>query len=740
MNDWDRCWTLFLDILGFNEFCKAAQDANYWLSLDVMGRALIALWLVTCTWLFCVRAVRVFCPGLGLPLRWSTMVGLGMWISTVGFHALRSIGAFNLIWASLACTFLGAVAVFAAPRRTGCKWAIARELRGVLAVCALARRRKYWAISTLFGVIAAAAAVRSLIVPPLGWDSITYHGPRAVYWLQTGQFSFEPGPGPLSFYRHFFSGAEVLSVWAMLPFHSDLLVNMATFVQWIGVGLSSWALARALGVREPYAATSGALVMFLPTLKLELQSGYVEAALNAALLNGIALTLCYLRRPAVTTAIAAAMSLGVAVGIKLTGVPPAMVALGALAIRSLVANRLPVSHRALALVLSLAASALPALPWTCVAFQETGYPLSPMPVKISGLTLGVPDPAMQWYQERMQSGSERWKAESQALIALFSTANAIRADAGPSLGTTAIVPLLVAVVGLIALVRRKRALMAAVVGAAMAVSVFTHFSNASSTPRLFWRISVARYLITLLGLAIIVSFSWCSAKNPLARTYRRLLLVLSLWPTAIFFTWGMRAWETSEQMYAGIVIWLFAIGCVTTYRRSRAIGTGMTIMSFALACSMLQLRRDQTRSKAYAESFALHTTYPYWAPAIKWVDKIGKPRRIAVTGGALQNADNWLYYFFFGARFQNRIFYVPPTGDGRIAHFRPSDDFLKRVDVKQWIKRLDDRHITEVITFAPYSVEKGWMQLTPSRFRQLQGGNDWGLYQVLPVRSDPISP
>jgi hypothetical protein len=732
MNDWHRFWTLFLDLLGFKEFWKAAQDANYWLSLDVMGRALIAIWLVTCTGLFCVRAVRLFLPGLGLPLRWSAIIGVGMWISTAGFHALRAIGAFNLIWASLACTFLGAVAVYAAPGRAGCKWAISRELHAARAVFALARRGKYWVVSALFGVIAAAAAVRSLVVPPLGWDTITYHGPRAVYWLQTGQFSFELGPGPLSFYRYFFSGAEVLSAWAMLPFHSDLLVNMATFVQWLGVGLASWALARELGIREPYAATSGALVMFLPTLKLELQSGYVEAALNAALLTGIALTLHCLRRPTITTAIAAAMSLGVAAGIKLTGVPPMMVAFGALAIRLLGAKRLPLSHRAVALVLCLAVSAVPVLPWTYAAIRGTGYPLSPIPVKVFGLTLGVPDPAMQWYQERIRTSYDMRKAESNALIELFSTSNVIRPEIGPSLGTTSLIPLLGAALGLIALVRRKRALMAAVVGAAIAVSVYTHFSDGSSTPRLFWRVSVARYLITLIGLAIIVSFSWCSAQSRLARTYRRLLLALSLWPTVLFLTWGMRPWEMSEQMYVGITLWLLAMVCAATYRRSRAIGSGITVMALALACSMLQLRRDQTRPKAYSESYALHTLDTYWAPAVKWVDKIGEPRRIALTGGSRQAADNWLYYFFFGARFQNRIFYVPPTADGKIVHFRPSEDFAKRLDVKQWIKRLEDLHITEVITFRPYSAEKGWMQLTPSRFRQLGVGYDWGLYKFMP--------
>ena len=732
MTEHSRAFALLLDLTGLSDFYQATLAAQFWLSGTVMLRALVALWFITCTLVFSVRAVRIALPGLPLVLRWSAIFGAGTWVSTLGFHALRGLGLFNLPAALVCCSALFAAAVYALPTRAPWRWALRREQRALVAVARLFVRHKYWFVSSLFCAFVLLTTVRSLIIPPLGWDTLTYHGPRAVHWLQTNQFTFDPGPGPYSFYRHFISGGEVLMAWAFLPFHSDLLANLLGIVQWLGVATATWGLARALGLREPFASTSAGLVMFIPVLAFEMNSGYVEAPLNQALLNGIALAVWCLRKPTGPVAVAAAMSLGVAAGIKLPGAPPGVIVLAALVVRFMLARELKLSTRLGYVALGIVGAALPVLPWTYQAHLETGYPFSPMPVQVLGLTLGVSSPAMQWYQTRVGLSPYAWESESRALRELLMEVKFIPEAAGPSLGSTSVIPLAMALVGLLFLLR-KRPLLGAVLGAAMAAPWVTHFSEGLSVPRLLWSVSVARYMIAMLGMAIPVSFVWCKPDSTWAQTYRRVLLIMSLWLIGISLSFGFAAWELRELLIVGIACLLLCTLWWLLLRRPSTLMWQRIALSaslFAVGCSALQLRRDQTRARACNQSFALHSSPRFWANAATKVDEPGVEHRIALTGGPLQNSDNWFYYFFLGSRFQNVVQYVPPTRDAGIAYFGPLSDFEVRADKDSWITRLHARGMTEVLSFPPYSTEQRWMDSLPEQFEKLDGAPDWGLYRL----------
>jgi len=732
MTDLTRVFGLFIEILGLRDFWAATEAAHYWLSASVMLRALAALWLVACTLVFSVRVVRVALPRMSLPLRWASIMGAGTWTATMGFHVLRGLDLFNLPAGLVCCSALAAGAVYILPERAPWLWALRREWRALRAVARLFGHRKFWFVSALFASYVLLVAARSLVVPPLGWDTITYHGPRMVHWLQTGQFTYDPGPGPYSFYRHFISGGEVLMTWALLPFHSDLFANLTSIVQWLGVGSATWGLARALGVREPFAASSAGLTMFLPVLSFEMNSGYVEAPLNLALLTGIALAIWCLRKPSGALAVAAAMALGVAAGIKLPGAPPGVVVLAVLLVRMLFVKRIGLAQRLGSVALSCVGFALPVLPWAQQAYAETGYPLSPMPVKLLGVTLGVVSPAMEWYQDRPLLAPYTWDAESMAQRMLFSEVSITNDGLGPSLGSPALIPLFMSALGLLVLLRR-RPLIALTLAAAMAAPWAAHFSAGLSVPRLYWAVSVARYLIGLMGMALPVSMVWCKPGSTLAHTYRRALLVISLWTVGISLRHGFGVWEMRELMITmvvslglGTLAWLALRTPNKLLWWQRAAGAALV---FAFGCSALQLRRDQTRPLAYANSFALHNCPRYWAPAVPFIDELEVPHRIALTGGPMQNADNWFHYFFFGSRFQNSIHYVTPTRDGGIGYFGPHGDLGARADLDSWLQHLDARQISEVITFPPLSIEQGWMDSKPDLFEKLTGGFDWGLYR-----------
>jgi hypothetical protein len=709
-------------IVGLDALREAFSAAHYGWNPDIALRSLAAIWLCACTLAISLRAAHWLLPGVGVPLRWSSVFGIGMWLATVGFHLLRSLGLFKLQYALIACSGLLAITLFAAPGRVPLAAALRHERRALRRVFQLFRRGRYNLWTGCFISFAALLALRSLIIPPLGWDTLTYHGPRAALWLQTGQFTYDPGPGPYSVYRHLFSGGEVFAAWAMLPFRSDLLVNLATTAQWIGLGLASWALARALGLREPYAAASASVVMFAPTVQLEVGSGYVDVVLNTALLHGIALAVHCLRRLSAPACVVAAMSIGVAAGIKLTGAPPGVIVASMLVLRLLSARGLAWMHKLGYLLLSCLCALIPVAPWTMAAWRETGYPLSPFPVQIWGFKLGLADPALQWYQERPELTAFDWAAEKAALLKLFSSVDHFN----ESLGSLAVIPILVFPLGLL-IFGRRRPITALTLAAAAAAPVFAHFSAAMNAPRLLWAPSTARYLITTLAIIVPLSFAVCRTNVWVGRSYRLLALMYPLTYSVLAARRGWAKWEIREVIIvtAGVLLAVCWVQTCKSPRSRLALG----LLLCMVGCSALQVRRDETRQRAFAESFALHSSPREWSDAVPWIDAPG-PHRIALTGGARQASDRWFQYFLFGPRLRNRVYYVPPTRDGGIAHFGPHGDLDDRADEPSWRARLRAARITEIATFAPRSMEQRWMDAAPEHYEKLVGTEHWGLYRL----------
>jgi hypothetical protein len=710
---------------GVSSFFGAFFRAHGYFSFGIGFRSIAAVWLIACTWLASLRAARFLLPQGPLVLRWSGMFCCGMWLATVGFHALRGLHAFALGWALLASTGLLAATHFVRRDRwplVVCLW---REAHDVGAVARLVRRSPYFPFWVIFAAGGALLGLRSLIIPPLGWDTMTYHGPRAAQWVQSGKFTFDAGVGSYDFYRHFFAGAEVLMAWAMLPFHSDLFANLASFVQWIGLGLSAWALARAMGLREPFASTSASVLMFTPVLQLEVGSGYVELALNAALLNGIAVALVCLRRPRPGALVLCALALGLAAGIKLPGAPPAAVVAGVLAIRFLATRTLSHRTKLASAAISIAVALLPAAPWLGRAYRDTGYPLSPLPAQLFGMTLGVASPMMRWYAHRPQLTPYAWDAEKGSLLSIFTPLSRL----GETPSSWALVPLLLLPVGLVAFARRRPIAALALTTAAL-MPVLAHYSEGMIPVRLLRAQSSARFLLPTFALIVPLSLTWCRAWRPLAVAYRWVLLGYSLAQLVLCMRRGWGDWEHRELAIVALALALF-VGSVRRLARTRPFRAfGLAIVLCMWFCSGLQLRRDETLGLALQKSYALVNFPRFWVEGVALVDEPEHPRTIAITGGPDRSSDKWFHYFYLGRRFQNRMRYVIPTRDGGVAHFGKGGDLDARADRDSWLGRLDESGATEVLTFPPRSLEQRWMEEeVPDRFEKLAGKDDWGLFR-----------
>lgn len=717
----DRVW-------GLGDWLAAVQALCSLEGLRAALAALAASWLIACTLLASLRLSRSLLPAAGIPLRWSVCVTSGMWLATLGFHALRSLGAFTLPWALLGCGALLFASRRLLLRQTTLAYTARRELRAARAIVRLVRREGRL-LPGLFVAVLALIGLRGLIVPPLGWDFITYHGPRAAHWLQDGQFTFAEGVGPYDLYRHFFAGGEVFAAWEMLPFRSDLLVNLGGLAQWLGLAVSGWALARAIGLRGRRATLAPAIVALAPLVQLQVNAGYVELPLNAALVGGIALALQGLRRPRAGVVIACALSLGVAAGVKLPGALAGATVACAFVLRWLGSRTERLRHKLIVLAAGACVAVLPVLPFLLRALRDTGYPLSPMPVRILGFSLGVASPAMAWYQQRGLA-AHHWPSELPALLRLIKAF----ANWNETLAAIALLPWLLAPLGLWVLARRQP-LAAAALGAAIAAGLLAHFSLAMTSVRMLRVGSAARFLISAFALVVPLSLLGVSrARVPLGSIYSALLLLYALGGSLVVARLGWGKWEVREIALVAIVLALLGAAWrgVSAARRglSGRLPLAVVCLCGALACAALQLRRDRTRAAACEHSFALHKQPRYWAPAIRLIDRPERSERIALTSGPNQSSDHWFHYFLFGQRFQNTIHYVPPTRDGRVAHWGSSGGLASRADFPSWLARLGAERITHVMSFEPRSIEQDFMDAAPRHFEKLTGDRNWGLYRV----------
>ncbi|HPA83106.1 MAG TPA: hypothetical protein PLS95_19970, partial [Thermoanaerobaculales bacterium] len=122
----------------------------------------------------------------------------------------------------------------------------------------------------------AIATARGLLMPPLAWDSLTYHLVFAGTWVQQGRISSFVSPGGMDGYSHFPVFGEVLPAVLMLPFRSDLLVNLAGIPYLLLAWVATWAASRELGVHRSFSFLVASLVLSTPALFAYATTAYVD--------------------------------------------------------------------------------------------------------------------------------------------------------------------------------------------------------------------------------------------------------------------------------------------------------------------------------------------------------------------------------------------------------------------------------------------------------------------------------
>ncbi|MDB4894201.1 MAG: hypothetical protein JWN15_463 [Firmicutes bacterium] len=305
-------------------------------------------------------------------------------------------------------------------RVAGHSRAVATPLRGPSIDGRTAPTRVRWGPGArpwlwLLGVVSAIAlgwmVYAGLLMPPFGSDSLAYHLPPAVWWLQAGRIY--PAPTQFTFGYGYPQGMSLLMLWQLAYTATDHLVNIVQ-VPFVVLGvLASYGLAREAGVGRPWAWWAGAFFGLTPIVLEQAVVPYTDVAVAALTLAALYLTLRFRRSGAGGYLWLAGVAVGLIVSIKANGVLVAAI-VGLLAL--VPARRHKPLHRTIGL--AILALGVPALClggyWYIRNLVLYDNPLFPAAVTVLGRTI-FPGPRTIQNLLNVTPGQTPWQSFALAL-------------------------------------------------------------------------------------------------------------------------------------------------------------------------------------------------------------------------------------------------------------------------------------------------------------------------------------
>lgn len=221
---------------------------------------------------------------------------------------------------------------------------------------------------------------------PIEYDNLAYHLPFVVQWMHSGnlmQVYYSAFAGPLGYYP---SNFELLDLWAMLPFHSDLLVNMVNLPVAMITGVVLYAVSRNFNVSHKPALLVVALFYLLPVTLRQFGTPLVDLYFCLTFLYSIYFLQEYWKKHDFRMVLLFALSLGLFMGTKYLGIVysvPLVILCAVLVLRFIKQpKQLGIHIGVLVAGLLLTGSFFYIRNW-----MDTGNPLFPTDVSVGGIHL-----------------------------------------------------------------------------------------------------------------------------------------------------------------------------------------------------------------------------------------------------------------------------------------------------------------------------------------------------------------
>ncbi|MCB9554487.1 MAG: hypothetical protein H6707_00190 [Deltaproteobacteria bacterium] len=667
-------------------------------------------------------------PDAARSLRWSAAFVGALWLLTALFFLLTALGLFFAPYALSAALLCSLPAWRMLPRLP-----IAADIGALRsALHSLLRHRVARWVLLLVALVIGARFLRGLVAPPLAWDSLTYHLPRAVGWLNAGNLEPQLAPDAWRYYEYYPLVGDSVWAWAMLCTRTTTWLAPINALIWLAIVLGAYSCARLLRAPRPSAGIAALVVAMTPAVSNFFSACYVNNLALACFLCGAALLgqACTDRR-ALSAAIAIA-GLALATATQISYGPAV---LGA-------ALLLLIYRRQHSLSATLAALIIPAaigLLGYVRAWIETGNPLYPLGVSVSGhqLLAGNAELAQLLKARLLPHAISDWKQLLWSLTIAPGTGLEHL-----NLGPTALLLLPLAIAPAIGRLRRpdQRALLLLLFGSSLAL-LWGYFSPNMLAQRVFWHEISGRFLCALTATVTMLAAAGS------ASTHRRGLLLGALAiNTALSVPLGIS--DADLAAIVAIAPWLLLAAVATLLarlawrrlgsKRRRPLALLAALIVVALFFVALTAQRQLHRYPIYRASrrllpkltpwklsYEIHPNWPPYNASIAVAEHFDRPKRslrIALVAGFDGIGHNWVRQPFYGSRLQNQVIYVPPSESGKLIDYRQHQALQRQASFPAWLKRLIDARVDRVASLEPQSFEDRWMREQPRIFVPVASG------------------
>jgi len=657
-------------------------------------------------------------------------------------QALSPFHAISRLWVSASCATLAVAAHALLGRHRN----YAAEIGPLFLWVKTALASRLAALIVICGFMIAISVSRALAMPPLAWDCLTYHLTFAALWIKHGTLLLFKAPDQIITTAHMPINGELLAVWQLLPFGTDIIANLMNFpITFLG-GLASYALSRELGLSRKQSSWAPALICFMPVIYAQITTCYVDNAVFAFCTAAVFFAVRYLRKGLVTDVLLSCIATGILLGIKYTALP----AVGLITISNLVCTLLQPSQAGfkrkvgIFFIAFIIICALGSRKYIQNA-SEAGNPLYPFPVKILGHDLFAG-----WSKfKEIESDLDKLKKEYdmpdlstwEGVYARFLYNGTVPITAGPP----SFFFLLVACISIFKRppnVQKECWLFLSLMWLLPSVILIMDDSSKFTMDGV-WVASGTRYFSAFITIFTIQALTFINRLSCSTRSACDYLFIIFL--ACNLFMLNKEHIPDIELFYPYLAFalplifflirswsrFLLLLQCVSEQRprtfRWHAVTAVAGFMCLVILIYLLQTYRDSTRYNYYRSHLDYHNIPRDFVNGWEFLDRPGQHKTIAFTAGIKSYEHHWFFYALMGRRLQNEIVYasglhkwdVPTWLDGGL---------LQGGVFSTWLYNLD-RHKVDYILVVSKPPELGWIKQNENLFKVVYDAGDYSIFE-----------
>jgi hypothetical protein len=577
-------------------------------------------------------------------------------------------------------------------------------------------------------------------------------------WIKKGTLFLFNAPDQIAENAHFPINGDIFASWLLLPFHTDLVVNMMNFPITLLGGISCYAIARELGLTRREASLAPALICFTPSIYSQITTSYMDNAVFCFGVSSTLFTLRFIRSGHLHDSIMALVAAGIVLGVKYTGLPIAVIIFCAVVIKTITLARCSGTLRKLGLII-IGISILCVLGGRQYILNtfEAKNPLYPFPLKVFGHQIlegsYQSEKINEWvslYEQNL--GWERfnfWEKEYRRFSYTAKTA-------GPKF-------FIFLILSLIALLTRPQHISAKrwyFFSILWIVPVVLFYTNSSSefARRACWLESSTRFLAFPIALLIIQSL-FVIKKLRIHFKNIDFLLVASIFWDLTYVNIHHSPYITLLYPFIVLIIFLFVISFEFIFKRLKqhhskdevfAIREGFNgavlnrlrgailfkrwlpytfgFIFLIATFYFLQSYRDNTRYEYYRIHFDYVNIPRNFVNGWEFLDSPHEEKIIAMTMGWDPPGHNWFFYPLLGSWLQNDIVYISAKFKWETPRWL-NQGLLRGDDLSIWLFNLKRKKVNYVLVANPWPIELKWMLTYTDEFQLVFSDSDCKIFR-----------